>query len=122
MTFIEMLFSFKGRIGRLTYWGLSIVLIAIDFAGIFVLDFIDRAFSSSQSGTSDFILLLILGFTGVILWTLLAISVKRWHDLDKSGWWMLVGLIPIIGGWWLTIELGFSRGTEGANQYGERGY
>lgn len=123
MTFIEMMFSFKGRIGRLTYWGISFALLAIEFVGIFILDTMDKAISgSSQSGSSDFIFLLLLIFTGFIFWSLLAISVKRWHDRDKSGWWMLVGLIPIIGGWWVTIELGFLKGTEGANQYGERAY
>jgi uncharacterized membrane protein YhaH (DUF805 family) len=122
MTFIEMLFSFKGRIGRLTYWGVSFALLAVEFVGFFILDTMDKAISGSQSGSSDFIFLLLLIFTGFIFWSLLAISVKRWHDRDKSGWWMLVGFIPIIGGWWVTIELGFMKGTEGINQYGERAY
>ncbi|TGR16409.1 DUF805 domain-containing protein, partial [Mesorhizobium sp. M8A.F.Ca.ET.197.01.1.1] len=43
---------------------------------------------------------------------------KRWHDRNKSGWWTLIGLIPIIGGIWLLIELGILEGTRGANQYG----
>ena len=34
------------------------------------------------------------------------------------GWWVLIGLIPIIGALWLLIELGFLKGTDGPNRYG----
>ncbi|TJX50878.1 MAG: DUF805 domain-containing protein, partial [Mesorhizobium sp.] len=48
----------------------------------------------------------------------IALYAKRWHDRNKSGWWTLIGLIPIIGGIWLLVELGILEGTRGANQYG----
>ena len=35
------------------------------------------------------------------------VYIKHFHDRDKSGWWVLIGLIPIIGAIWLLIELGF---------------
>ena len=31
------------------------------------------------------------------LWMKLAVLVKRWHDRDKSGWWVLITFIPVIG-------------------------
>jgi hypothetical protein len=43
---------------------------------------------------------------------------KRYHDRDKSAWWILICLLPIIGGIWQLIELGCLRGTEGSNDYG----
>ena len=43
---------------------------------------------------------------------------KRWHDRGKSGWWTLIVLVPIIGGLWILVELGFLKGTDGTNQYG----
>ena len=46
------------------------------------------------------------------------VYIKRFHDRDKSGWWVLIGLIPIIGGIWLLIELGFLKGTPGPNRFG----
>jgi uncharacterized membrane protein YhaH (DUF805 family) len=46
------------------------------------------------------------------------VDIKRWHDRDKSGWWMLITLVPIIGAIWLLIELGFLKGTPGPNQFG----
>jgi uncharacterized membrane protein YhaH (DUF805 family) len=54
----------------------------------------------------------------VFLYPILAIYAKRWHDRDKSGWWSLIALVPIIGGIWIFIELGCLRGADGPNQYG----
>jgi hypothetical protein len=44
--------------------------------------------------------------------------VKRLHDHDKSGWWMLVYFIPIIGAIWQMIECGLMAGTMGENDFG----
>ena len=55
----------------------------------------------------------LLGF-----WIGLALAVKRWHDRDKSGWWVLINLIPLIGWIWSFVEVGCLRGTVGPNQYG----
>jgi hypothetical protein len=46
------------------------------------------------------------------------VYIKRFHDRDKSGWWVLIWLIPIIGAIWLLIELGFLKGTPGPNRFG----
>jgi uncharacterized membrane protein YhaH (DUF805 family) len=46
------------------------------------------------------------------------VYIKRFHDRDKTGWWVLIGLIPLIGPLWLLIELGFLKGTDGANRFG----
>ena len=45
------------------------------------------------------------------------VHIKRFHDRDKSGWWLLIVLIPIIGAIWLLIELGFLKGTSGPNRF-----
>ena len=54
----------------------------------------------------------------VDVWIGLALAVKRCHDRDKSGWFLLIGFIPIIGGVWLLVELGFLDGTQGPNRFG----
>lgn len=54
----------------------------------------------------------------VILFFGLAVYVKRCHDRNKSGWWCLLLLIPIVGLVWLIIDLGILKSTEGPNQYG----
>ena len=48
----------------------------------------------------------------------LAVGVRRLHDIGKSGWMMLIVLIPLIGAIWL-IVLFATNGTVGSNQYGE---
>ncbi|KMQ59816.1 membrane protein [Chryseobacterium sp. BLS98] len=47
----------------------------------------------------------------------LAVMVRRLHDVDKSGWWFLISLIPIVGTIWLLVLLA-TDGTPGTNQYG----
>ena len=47
----------------------------------------------------------------------LAVAVRRLHDVGKSGWFMLIALIPIIGGIWLLV-LVCTAGTVGPNDYG----
>jgi uncharacterized membrane protein YhaH (DUF805 family) len=47
----------------------------------------------------------------ILLWPSLAVQCKRWHDREKSAWWLLIGLVPIVGPLW--------TGTAGENRYGE---
>jgi uncharacterized membrane protein YhaH (DUF805 family) len=47
----------------------------------------------------------------------LAVSVRRLHDQDKSGWWILIALVPLIGGIWLLV-LYCMEGTRGPNRFG----
>jgi len=46
-----------------------------------------------------------------------AVTVRRLHDLNKSGYWSLIYLIPVLGWMWLFIMLSF-RGTSGGNRFG----
>ena len=48
----------------------------------------------------------------------IAVGIRRLHDIDKSGWWLLVGLIPLVGSIWL-IVLFATEGNTGENQFGE---
>jgi uncharacterized membrane protein YhaH (DUF805 family) len=52
------------------------------------------------------------------IWTYLAGGVKRAHDRGKSGWWMLLTLVPIIGAIWWLVDLGILEGQDGDNKYG----
>ncbi len=47
----------------------------------------------------------------------LAVTVRRLHDLDKSGWWYCIQLVPVIGGLWF-LYLMVIGGTLGPNRYG----
>lgn len=47
----------------------------------------------------------------------LAVAVRRLHDVNKSGWFFLIILIPLIGSIWLLV-LFCTEGTKGSNNYG----
>lgn len=105
-----LFFSLQGRIPRSAYWiGSLIVLLAYITAVILAITFI----KDNQT------LQLVNAVLNLpLLWTSVALQVKRWHDRDKSGWWFFLSFVPIIGALWTFIELGFFRGTYGPNSYG----
>lgn len=47
----------------------------------------------------------------------IAVAIRRLHDIGKSGWMLLLALIPIIGGIWLLVLM-IKEGVRGENQYG----
>ena len=135
MPLTEQLFSFEGRLRRRDYWISSIILAIAIFAAtccIFGLfgAFFGVAATLKPAGShallpSIMAVLLILAIGLIALWPHLAIGVKRCHDRDKSGWWLLLWfvlmMIPLLGilAWaWQIIELGFIDGTQGANRFG----
>ena len=106
---VQRLFSFRGRIGRGAFWAITTVWTII-FVG---------AASYLLSGSPNELVAALVGVVAVlsyIVW--LATSVKRWHDRNKSGVWIFIYLVPIIGDIWALIEQGFLLGTDGANEYG----
>lgn len=103
---MHLFFQFDGRINRAKWWIGVIVLWVVQ--GIVYAIF---GFDETGLGIAGLISL-------VLLWPSLAISIKRFHDRDKSGWWILIALIPIIGFFWILIELGMLEGTAGPNQFG----
>ena len=121
-----LFFSFSGRANRAKWWLGLIALSVIGtiagsiflggaMASLYGIDPQDTAaIMAAMSGV--LIPSFIIGL--VLLWPSLALYTKRWHDRGKSGWWSLIVLIPIIGGIWALIELGFLKGTVGPNPYG----
>jgi uncharacterized membrane protein YhaH (DUF805 family) len=108
----HLLFAFDGRINRGKFWlGVVFIWAAVMIVGGIV-GFILFQISSALGYLLWFALYLAL------VWSGLAVSIKRWHDRDKSGWWVLIGFVPLIGGLWALIETGFLEGTSGDNEYG----
>ena len=113
---VDLLFSFQGRIGRLGYW-----LVTIGATICYVFTLIGFAvMASEQLGQIDEFTIQLIAWILYLPFgvSLLAAQVKRWHDRGKSGWWCLIGFIPLIGPWWVFIECGFMTGTYGDNRYG----
>ena len=102
---------FDGRAGKKEYWYFSL----FSFIIIIVLSVIDMM-------TGNFNVTVGLGLLSGI-YTLavsipgIAVSVRRLHDTDRSGWWLLINAIPLIG---IIVFLVFTAqaGTPGDNQYG----
>ncbi len=108
-----LLFSFRGRINRLPYWLVTLVLIGL--GGIS--QQANGMYGSENPMTIGPAIIIFINFV-ISVWIGLAIQIKRWHDRDKSGWWALINLIPIIGQLWVLIECGILRGTIGDNRFG----
>jgi uncharacterized membrane protein YhaH (DUF805 family) len=97
--------NFDGRARRLEYW--MFVLFNILFAvAACIVDLILGTFP-----------LLYVVYILAIIVPGIAVTVRRLHDVGKSGWWYFICLIPIIGGIWLLVLL-CTDGTPGANNYG----
>lgn len=107
-TLRRLLFGFDGRIGRRTWWlwGVAAMIGLAIYATVLL------RVAGVSAATTDTVVNLLL------LWPGLALSVKRWHDRDKRGWWVLVALIPVVGWLWILVENGLLRGSAGTNRFG----
>ena len=117
----SLLFSFEGRLNRARFWlvalGIAVVEIlafAVILGGAALSGDPETAMASVGTGMGIVLLIVILALT----WVALANAVKRYHDRNKSGWWVLIVFVPLIGALWYLIECGFLRGTVGPNTYG----
>lgn len=107
-----LLTSFEGRINRGKFWaGIGVL-----FAGSVVASIVDLAIGTYSYENSIGLLSGLWALAAIYLG--LAIYVKRWHDRDKSGWWTLIVLVPVVGAIWILIELGIFEGTRGPNRFG----
>ena len=108
----HLLFSFQGRISRSTY----LLRFSLPYFVIFLfLSALDGLFGSYDFNAGIGVLSGL--FTIIGLWPSLAVMVKRAHDRNRSGLFILLMFIPIINIWPI-IELVFIKGTDGENRYG----
>lgn len=97
--------EFSGRARRREYW--LFVLFNIIF-GI-VVGALDAVLGTGM--------MLYHAYSLAVLLPGLAVTVRRLHDTDRSGWWYLIGLVPIIG--WIVLLVFFcSDSTPGGNRFG----
>lgn len=103
-----LLFSFQGRIGRGTWWRwgvFAMIGLWLVIAALLTIAGVAQARAESVANL-------------LLLWPTLALSAKRWHDRDKSAWWLLVNLVPLVGWLWALVENGGLRGSAGGNRFG----
>jgi uncharacterized membrane protein YhaH (DUF805 family) len=58
-----------------------------------------------------------MGYALLVFLPSLAVSVRRLHDRDLSGWWILIGLVPVLGAI-LLLVWSCMEGTQGDNRFG----
>jgi uncharacterized membrane protein YhaH (DUF805 family) len=103
-------FDFSGRATRSQFWLFTLVYLVIAIVAVII----DVTISSSpEPGPGIVTALVVLAH----LIPGLAVNVRRLHDSNRSGWWVLVGLVPLIG---LIVMLVFlcSGSTQGPNRFG----
>ena len=115
MNLKSLLFSLSGRIRRRQFWLGSLIALVFGLVGFFVASFFFDP-QTGQPGMPAIAILLLLCLAS--FWMSLALYVKRFHDRDKNAWWLLIGLVPVVGSLWLLIDLGCLSGTPGENRFG----
>jgi len=134
----RLLFNFSGRTNRAKYW-IAILIYCVIYVVFAILGYVtdQNAIVQSVSGMIEIVMLI----------SSLAVGVKRLHDRDKSGWYLVLfyivpSVLVVAGivislafddamvayvalsilasaiGVWAFVELGCLRGTVGSNQYG----
>lgn len=103
--------TFSGRARRKEYWLFLLGYVII----YFVAAILDGMMSGNKPNAMP-IVSTVAAFALFLPW--LAVTVRRLHDTDRSGWWILIGFIPFIGSLVLLV-FGCMEGTKGDNRFGE---
>ena len=109
--------TFSGRASRSEYWWFALFNVAIAT----VIGLVEGG-GSGHMGGGGMMYSYNAGIIGT-LWSLgnllpgLALAVRRLHDKDRSGWWLLIWIIPLIG-WIVLLYWYVTKGTEGSNRFG----
>jgi uncharacterized membrane protein YhaH (DUF805 family) len=103
--------DFHGRARRSEYWFFVLFSAIVSIVGG-ILDAIFgfRGWAYGSTGPIQSLLQLAL------LLPSLAVGARRLHDTGRSGWWLLIGLVPIVG--WIILLVFFLQDSQAANQHG----
>ncbi|MBN8872039.1 MAG: DUF805 domain-containing protein [Rhodospirillales bacterium] len=99
--------SFAGRAPRAEYWWFVLFEILVQLAA----NMIDHALETTPPGLVGPLASLAL------LLPALAVAARRLHDIDRSAWWLLLYLVPVVG-WLVLLVWHCTRGTRGPNRFG----
>ena len=115
MSILNEIFTTDGRLNRLAYLKYMLILALIGGLSTFVMSCMATFFTGSHEGPLINLI--------TVMWGLVAFAgnmmliIRRLHDLDKSGWFALITLVPLAG-IIFSIYLLFVPGTVGYNRYG----
>lgn len=107
--------DFSGRSRRQEYWMFTLGMVILNVIQ-YALLFVTGGFSGEGSMLSGLVsIVFLIIFLGLLVPSI-AVSVRRLHDTDKSGWFLLIGLIPLVG--IVLIVFMCMEGTRGPNRFG----
>lgn len=114
--------TFSGRARRSEFWFWVLFVIILQIVGYVIDGVIDPSSVTTEVGDGSFAVQSTGGPVTIILMLAvllpgLAMSVRRLHDTDRSGWWLLIGLVPLIGAIVLLVFY-CTGGTSGSNRFG----
>ncbi|MFF4261727.1 DUF805 domain-containing protein [Streptomyces virginiae] len=96
---------FSGRARRQEYW----MFFLFNLAAVIVLSILDGVLGTSPILYALYVVAVFLPNLGV--------TIRRLHDTGKSGWWILIGAVPLVGFIWIIVLLA-TAGQQQQNQYG----
>lgn len=100
-------FNFKGRSTRADFWYVMLANFIIGF----VLGFVDGLLGITVMTTIATI------YSFVCIIPSLALEVRRMHDVNKSGWYLLMSFIPLVG--WIFVLVAYCTASVEPNKYGQ---
>ena len=107
MDYKWLFFSLEGRVNRKVLW--------LNFVVPYIVIAIIVGIIDGIAGTLGVLTTI---YNIILIYPYIAILVKRCHDRNRTGWFILIGLVPLLN-IWLLVEAYFLKGTTGSNKYGE---
>jgi uncharacterized membrane protein YhaH (DUF805 family) len=115
---VANLFGISGRVGRGTWWLGQILIIAVLIGSSVVAGVSLAGDDNARPDLSGAMILLLLVAVLLCVVINISVTVKRYHDRGKSGFWFFINFVPFVGPIWQLIECGFCSGDDGDNKYG----
>ena len=121
MTFIESIktcfkkyITIKGRASRSEYWWFQAMFVPLTMF-VVIMSEAENLENSSELILWFYLFCFIVVLVSII--PLITVTIRRFHDTNKSGWYFFLGLIPFVGSLIVTVMM-IPEGTKGKNKYG----
>ena len=114
--------DFGGRARRTEFWMFTLINVIITVALQVVDGFLGTGMNTASAGGGGVSFGVSLGilsglYSLAVLLPSLAVSVRRLHDTGRTGWWLLISLVPFVG-WIVLLVFEVLAGNPGPNKYG----